>query len=296
VTTEREHFLVLMAAPGSGALAAAPVRALLHGPVRTLGADAVEMAITGQRAAALELQGIVARQLVGLPVDVGLVSAANRKKRLLIADMDSTIIGQECIDEMADLLGLKPQIAAITERAMNGEIEFEAALKERVGLLAGLETERIAGLLTTRITLNPGARTLLATLTANGVHTALVSGGFTMFTSAIAQRAGFVEHAANVLEVVDGRLTGTVRLPILGRAAKLERLVALTSARGLTPADAIAVGDGANDLAMLEAAGLGVAYRAKPAVAARADVSLLHADLTALLYLQGYADTDFVGT
>jgi phosphoserine phosphatase len=232
--------------------------------------------------------------LAGAAVDTAVLPADGRRKRLLLADMDSTIIGQECIDELADTIGIKPQIAAITERAMRGEIAFEPALEERVALLAGVPAAAIERLLAERITLNPGARTLVATMRAAGAHTVLVSGGFTAFTKAIAARAGFHEHRANRLLVSDGRLTGRVAEPILGREAKTAALAELRTRLGLAPAATLVVGDGANDLGMIEQAGLGAAYRAKPAVATRAAARIDHGDLTALLYLQGYARDEFV--
>jgi phosphoserine phosphatase len=227
------------------------------------------------------------------PVDVVVQPEAQRRKRLLLADMDSTMIHQECIDELADYAGLKAHVAAITERAMRGEIAFEPALRERVGLLKGLPVATIATVLKERILLMPGGPELVRTMRANGAYTALVSGGFTLFTGPISAMIGFHEHRANVLETAGQALAGTVTEPILGREAKLERLVALRAEHGLTTAQTLAVGDGANDLAMLGEAGLGVAYRAKPAVAAAAHARIDYGDLTALLYLQGYAAGDF---
>ncbi len=239
------------------------------------------------------LQGL-RTHLHGQPVDIALVGADTRRKRLLIADMDSTIIGQECIDELADMVGLKDHVAAITERAMRGEIAFEPALRERVALLKGITTETIDSLIAERITVNPGARTLVQTMRANGGRAALVSGGFTLFTADIARRVGFDENRANILDMDGDKVAGTVREPILGRDAKRTALAEITQSLGTTPADAIAVGDGANDLAMLDAAGLGIAYHAKPAVAEAADIRIDHGDLTALLFIQGYAAEDFV--
>jgi len=225
-------------------------------------------------------------------VDYAILPAENRRKRLLIADMDSTIIGQECLDEVAGAAGIKPQVAAITERAMRGELDFADALRERIGLLIGLPEASLAQVLATRITLTPGARDLVGTMRANGAVTVLVSGGFTFFTSAVAGRAGFDTHRGNVLRFDDGKLTGVAE-PILGRDAKRETLLEHTRAHGIPLDDVLAVGDGANDLAMLELAGLGVAYHAKPVVAAQADASIRHCDLTALLYLQGYEESAF---
>ena len=232
--------------------------------------------------------------LQALRIDLAVQSAKDRRKRLLIADMDSTMIQQECIDELADEAGVGAYVAGITARAMNGELDFEAALKERVGLLKGLPEAVIADVLRERITLMPGGAVLLATMKAQGGHAALVSGGFTAFTSAIAARLGFDEHRANTLTVADGRLTGEVAAPILGKQAKLDALEQICTRLGFTPAEALAVGDGANDLAMLRRAGMGVALHAKPSVQAECDLRINHGDLTALLYLQGYARTEFV--
>jgi phosphoserine phosphatase len=228
------------------------------------------------------------------PLDICLLPEGPRRKRLLVADMDSTIIQQECIDEMADMLGLKPRIAAITERAMRGELPFEAALTERLVLLAGLGENELQRVFDERVTLMPGARTLIATMRAHGAFTALVSGGFSFFTSRVAVAVGFDVERANTLEVADGKLTGRVVGPILGREAKLAGLVHYRESKGLAATETMAVGDGANDLAMIEEAGLGVAYRAKPVVAAEADAGITHGDLTALLYLQGYRRAEFV--
>lgn len=227
-------------------------------------------------------------------IDFAVVPAEGRRKRLLVADMDSTIIQQECIDEMADALGIKARIAAITERAMRGELDFEAALRERLALLAGLDEAALESVYRDRVTLMPGARTLVATMKQHGAYTALVSGGFTFFTSRVAAAVGFDINRANILNIAGGRLIGTVAEPILGREAKLASLQEFAALRGLQPHETLAVGDGANDLAMIEAAGLGVAYRAKPIVAAQADVGITHGDLTALLYVQGYRRDEFV--
>ncbi|MTI45384.1 phosphoserine phosphatase [Roseibium hamelinense] len=226
-------------------------------------------------------------------VDVFVQLQDGRRRKLLIADMDSTMIRQECIDELAAELGLKDRISKITERAMRGEIAFEPALRERVSLLEGLPTSTIETVLSTRIHLMPGGRTLVQTMKANGAYCALVSGGFTHFTKAIANLVGFDEHRANTLLEENGRLSGKVAEPILGRDAKRDRLAELLSEKQLTPNDAIAVGDGANDLAMIDLAGAGIAYRAKPAVAEAADFRIDHGDLTALLYFQGYSNRDF---
>ena len=233
--------------------------------------------------------------LAGLPVDVFVQRPGARRKRLLLADMDSTLIGQECIDELAAELGIKDRIAAITERAMQGEIAFEPALRERVALLAGLDAGVVGKVWQERIRLTPGARALVATMRAAGAYTAVVSGGFTAFTEKVSAALGFDEHRANVLEIRDGLLAGTVTEPILGRDAKRQRLLDLAREHGLALAETLAVGDGANDLAMIREAGLGVAFRAKPAVAAEADARVEHGDLTALLYFQGFRRDDFAG-
>ncbi|RTL97134.1 phosphoserine phosphatase SerB [Ancylobacter aquaticus] len=232
--------------------------------------------------------------LAGAPVDVALLPAQGRRKKLFLADMDSTMIGQECIDELADYAGMKTHVAAITERAMRGEIAFEPALRERVALLKGLPLAVVDTVIAERIRLTPGGTTLVRTMKAHGTHTLLVSGGFTLFTARVADMIGFDAHRANVL-VADGEsFAGLVEEPILGREAKLASLVELRTRLDLAPAETLAVGDGANDLAMIGAAGLGVAYHAKPAVAAAAQVRIDHGDLTALLYLQGYAADEFV--
>ncbi|WP_425040581.1 phosphoserine phosphatase SerB [Primorskyibacter sp. S187A] len=218
----------------------------------------------------------------------------NRRKKMLLADMDSTMIEQECIDELADFVGVGARVKDITARAMNGELDFEAALIERVGLLKGQPASIIEDVLQSRITLMPGGATLLATMKAHGAHAALVSGGFTAFTSKVAAMLGFDEHRANTFIIEDNRLTGDVGRPILGRDAKVQALSEITTRLGLSSEDVIAVGDGANDLGMLQAAGTGVAAHAKPAVAAQVAVRINHGDLTALLYLQGYAKADFV--
>ncbi len=231
--------------------------------------------------------------LQGMGVDLVVQPAAGRRKKLLIADMDSTMIQQECIDELADEAGVGAHVAGITARAMNGELDFEDALRERVGLLAGLPATVIAQVVRDRITLMPGGPALLATMKANGAYAALVSGGFTAFTSAIAGTLGFDENRANILLIEDNVLTGQVAEPILGRAAKVTALEEISAWLGITPADAIAVGDGANDLGMLGLAGSGVALHAKPNVAAQCDIRVNHGDLTALLYMQGYAREEF---
>jgi phosphoserine phosphatase len=232
--------------------------------------------------------------LADAPIDVIVQPAEHRVKRLLVADMDSTLIGQECVDELAAYAGVGDRVAEITERAMQGEIAFEPALRERVAFLAGLPASAIADVLRDRITLSRGARTLVQTMRALGARVAIVSGGFRAFTSAIAALVGADEDRANELEIRDGKLTGKVVEPILGDNAKLSALKETAARMGLALRDTLAVGDGANDLMMLEAAGLGVAYYAKPKVAAGAHARIDHTDLTALLYAQGLARADFV--
>jgi phosphoserine phosphatase len=252
---------------------------------------AADLVFTGDlraKRAALE------ESLSGEAIDIIVQPLAHRRKRLLVADMDSTLIGQECVDELADVAGVGGRVAAITERAMRGEVAFAPALRERVALLAGMSETVIQDVLKDRIRLNPGARTLVKTMRANGAYVAIVSGGFRQFTRAIRQRLGADEDRANTLMIEGGKLTGEVIEPILGEGAKLGALKEIAAAMGLTLDDTLAVGDGANDLPMLQAAGLGVAYRAKPKVAAGADARVEHTDLAALLYAQGFARKDFV--
>ena len=230
----------------------------------------------------------------GLGVDLVIQPLAGRRKAVLLADMDSTMIQQECIDELADVAGFGDRVKDITARAMNGELDFEAALRARVGLLKGLPERVIREVLDSRITLMSGGAVLLATMKAHGAYAALVSGGFTAFTSAVAERLGFDENRANTLLVEGGLLTGEVGVPILGQQAKVDALQEITARLGLVDADVLAVGDGANDLGMLRRAGTGVALHAKPSVAAECDVRVNFGDLTALLFLQGYARSEFV--
>jgi phosphoserine phosphatase len=225
-------------------------------------------------------------------LDANVVRSSNRRKKLLIADMDSTIVGCECIDELADFVGLKPKVAAITERAMRGELDFPSALRERVALLKGLPLEAMASVYSERVKLNPGAQALTATMRANGGYALLVSGGFTYFTKRVAAEAGFDSQQGNILADDGKALTGRVENPILGREAKLEALETTVARLGWSADDALAVGDGANDLDMIKRAGLGVAYHAKPVVAAAASASIVHGDLTGLLYLQGYREDE----
>jgi phosphoserine phosphatase len=267
----------------------------LAGPARWLFDEvAVDIPFTGSE----DIGAIVTRLRAArgdLPIDIVVQPQALRRKKLLLADMDSTMIGQECIDELADFAGLKAHVAGITERAMRGEIEFEPALRERVALLKGLPVSVIDEVLAKRITLTPGGRELVATMRAHGAYTCLISGGFTLFTNAVAAMIGFQENRANTLEVGDGKLTGEVAEPIVGRAAKLATLFELRESFDLDNIDTLAVGDGANDLGMIGDAGLGVAYHAKPAVAAAAAARIDYGDLSALLYAQGYRRDEFVG-
>lgn len=278
--------------PAALAEAAAAVRAaLVTSSEAVLGDGALDLLADGPP---VETHQAVKAAVGDLPVDFAVQPVANRRKRLLIADMDSTIINVECLDELADFAGVKDKVSEITERAMRGELAFEGALRERVGMLTGLSVGALQACYDDRVKLNPGARTLVRTMAEHGARCALVSGGFTFFTSRVAEAAGFHLNRANTLIEADGKLTGTVGDPILGKEAKLAALQEETAALGLTPADALAVGDGANDLAMIEVAGLGVAYRAKPIVAAQAHAKVDHADLTALLYFQGYTQAEFV--
>ncbi len=230
----------------------------------------------------------------GMDADANVVACAGRRKRLLVADMDSTIIACECLDELADQAGLKPQIAAITEQAMRGEIEFASALRERVALLKGLPLAALQRTWRERVRLNPGATALVATMKKHGARTLLVSGGFTYFTALVAAQAGFDEDRANVLLDDGAALTGEVREPVLGREAKLAALESEAARLDIDPGDALAVGDGANDLDMIRRAGLGVAFHAKPIVAEAAGTRIDHGDLRSLLYLQGYRDDEIV--
>ena len=256
------------------------------------GVFAMDMVFEADDVAAVRvsLQALLADK----PLDWCLQPVAGRKKRLLLADMDSTIINVECLDELADFAGVKDEVSAITERAMRGELEFEGALRERVAMLKSLPLTALQEAYDERVRLNPGARTLVRTMAGNGARCVLVSGGFTFFTSRVAEAAGFHANRANTLNAADGALIGTVGEPILGREAKLAALNEEAAAGGLDLSETMAIGDGANDLAMIEAAGLGVAYRAKPIVAAQADAKVDHADLTALLFFQGYAASEFV--
>jgi phosphoserine phosphatase len=295
-----QHVLVLIAAPRLHRLDDSMVATAIEA-MRAAGAavgtphwlaqeEAAELAFAG---AAPTMRSAVERVLEGWPIDVAVLPADNRRKRLLIADMDSTIVENETLDELAEQAGVGELVAAITARSMRGEINFSAALRERVAMLAGLEEaalERTAA----RLRLMPGAEALVATMRRAGAVTALVSGGFRFFTSLVRARVGFDLDESNELVLRDGTLTGAVVEPILNRDGKHAALARIAAARGLALADCLAVGDGANDLGMIGAAGLGVAFHAKPIVAAAAAVRIEHADLTALLYLQGYTRAEFV--
>ena len=258
-----------------------------------LGERAVDLRIEAEDGALPRLRQIVAEAVRFFPLDVCVQPWEGRRKRLLVADMDSTIIGCECLDEIADFAGVKDKVAAITERTMRGELEFEAALRERVAMIKGVAVADLERCFEERVRLNPGARTMVRTMAANGARCVLVSGGFTFFTARVAELAGFHAARANWLKVEGDQLTGEVGEPILGREAKLQALNEESAALG-GPEACLAIGDGANDLAMIEAAGLGVAYRAKPLVAERAAARVDRGDLTTVLHFQGYHEDEFV--
>lgn len=294
-----DHVLTLIAPPG--ALSAAVLRAARDALSALGAATGTPDWLAAAEAADLPFAGLAPGQadaaartaLPGAAVDIIAQAAEGRRKRLLIADMDSTIVTTETLDELAGQAGIKDRIAAITKRAMNGELDFEAALRERVGMLAGLPVEAMQRTWE-ETELMPGARALVATMRAHGARCALVSGGFTFFTGRVAALVGFHEHHSNTLLEAEGRLTGHVADPILGRNAKLATLKRLAAEEGIGLDAALAVGDGANDLDMIQAAGLGVAFRAKPVVAAAARARVEHADLRALLFAQGYRADELV--
>ena len=285
--------LTLIAAPGETALAgiAATVREALQARVDWLApGEACDLFFDGQDAATAEA---LARRMIGdAPIDVVVQPAEHRRKRFLAADLESTIIENEMLDELAEFVGMRDEVAAITRRAMNGELDFERALTARVALLRGLPAS-VLDEAAARIRLMPGARALVATMRAAGARTLLVSGGFTAFAEPIAAQLGFDRFVCNRLDIADGRIAGTVSPPIVTREVKHKALLTLARENAILPAEALAIGDGANDLPMLHAAGIGIAFRAKPAVAAAARFRLDHADLTGILYAQGYRRTEF---
>jgi phosphoserine phosphatase len=295
------HFLSLITNPADASLSPEIVDKVRRAaasdadPVWLAQGIAAEIAIDAEAAA--DRVALLRRSRAEIdrhPIDVALLPADGREKKLLIADMDSTIIGQECVDELADYAGLRDEISAITERAMNGELRFEDALRDRVALLRGVPVTVIDEIVAERIVVNPGAGILVATMRARGAHTALVSGGFRAFTRRVSDMVGFDEDFANDLVVADGMIAGEIVEPVRGREGKRQALLELAAGLHISSAEAIAVGDGANDIDMIDAAGLGVAYHAKPAVAERADARIDYGDFTALLYLQGIRAEEFV--
>lgn len=296
----QELVTVLIAPPQSGSLSPSHVSEAVQAlpnarPGRWLSpGEAAEVPFFGSLEDRQILTEKVRSRLGSAPVDIAVLSAEHRRKRLLVADMDSTLIGQECIDELAALAGVGAQVAAITDKSMRGELDFEQSLAERVRLLSGLPETALAEVLTSRISLNAGARSLAATMRRHGALTAIVSGGFAAFTGHVRACAGFDRDFSNRLEIDNGVLTGRLVPPVLGRNAKRETLLTLTNELGLAVQETLAVGDGANDIEMIRAAGLGVAYRAKPALRSVADACIDRADLTALLFLQGYRAQELV--
>lgn len=285
----------LLSNPSSPRLEAAAVEALRNawggGAAQWLSPD---VAAEFQMAAVPGNRWQVWEDMQAVGVDLVVQPAEGRRKKMLLADMDSTMIGQECIDELADVAGVGARVKEITARAMNGELDFDGALRERVGLLKGLDAEVIDRVMAERISFTPGGKVLIATMKANGGYAALVSGGFTAFTKRVAGALGFDEHRANTLLTEDGKLTGQPGMPILGRQAKVDALHEITARLGISEQDVLAVGDGANDLGMLKLAGSGVALHAKPSVAAECDIRINHGDLTALLFIQGYSRDEFL--
>jgi phosphoserine phosphatase len=263
------------------------------GVPQQLGPGAADIPFSAEKAEDQRALGENLRELAN-GIDVVLQPVSNRRKKLFLADMDSTMIGQECIDELAGYVGLKAHVAAITERAMRGDIAFEPALRERVALLKGLPIKVIEEVIDRHIKLTPGGRTLVATMRANGGFTCMVSGGFTLFTNRIAAMIGFDDTHANTLALDGDRLAGTVVEPVFGRDAKRATLVSLRERLNLGKDETLVAGDGANDLDMILEAGLGIAFHAKPKVAAAAPARIDHSDLTALLYVQGYHQNEFV--
>lgn len=290
-----DSVVILIAAPGSRAIGPALAKSVgeVAGarPLWLHEDEALQFTMPSLSPAA---RTEIGRLAMDQPIDVAVLPAENRRKRLLIADMDSTMIGQECIDELGAVAGVGERIKAITTSAMKGELDFEGALKARLALMKGLPESAIAHIVEQRISFTPGGRTLVATMKAHGAYAALISGGFVQFTAHVAKELDFDEHRANELIVEEGQLAGRVREPILGKDAKVSALHELTRKLGLDLADTLAVGDGANDIPMLKDAGLGVALHAKPIVREAVSVSIDHGDLTALLYLQGYRREEFV--
>ncbi|GHA83026.1 phosphoserine phosphatase SerB [Algimonas arctica] len=288
MTAPLEQITTFVLPDHSGDILAAGVQALGFRDVKTLSPGRAVEAVSTAKDSADARAILAAAKITG---DVCVQPVAGRRKTVLICDMDSTLIGQECIDELADFAGVKDRVSEITERAMRGEIGFEGALEERVSLLKGLPVSTLQRCFDERIRLNPGARTLAQTMATNGAKTLIVSGGFTFFSERVAAACGFFNHQANQLVDADGTLTGTVGYPILGREAKFDALIDICDG---DPTRALAIGDGANDLAMIEAAGLGLAYYAKPAVAAAAHSAITCTDLRTALYFQGYSDVEFI--
>ena len=290
-----DNVLVLIASPNAQALSnhnIAAAHALLQnaGDARMLSAHAAEIPFA---APSQGVENLVRSALGDVEIDIAVVASENRRKKILIADMDSTMIGQECIDELGKRAGVGERIVEITTRAMRGELDFEGAVRERVGLMKGLSEDAIQAVIDNDLTYTPGGRTLVQTMRNHGAFTSLVSGGFTQFTEHVAAKIGFEDNRANVLNIQNGALSGTVEEPILGRDAKVEALYEYAAAHNASADDVIAVGDGANDLGMLGLAGMGVALHAKPAVREAAAIRIDYAGLDALLYLQGYHENEF---